>query len=460
MGFVRNRRRVGGRTLAAALLGTTFLVGLAGPALADGHLEAENAALRSMMEELQQELQILKNMVLEQNKKNMEQDESIAAAAEPSAPAKMVKSGKDNVSLKIYGQVNRMALYADDGKDSRVFHADNDVSSTRVGFKGKAKLDDEWSAGTTLEVQIESNSSAKVEMNQDTKAEDAKNFSERKLEVWFKSKQLGKLSLGQGSTASDGTIEEDLSGTGVITGAGYSATGDSLAILRSGIQMVDDDDNDQTPDIPAANQRMAADTGVVVGDLFGNMDGLSRKDRLRYDTPTFGGVQLSSSILSESWEGDEEGTGGTPWDVALRYGRDFDGFEVAAAISRWDKDRETKGHGGSASLLMPTGTSVSGSHSVQETDGDEFEETFTYFKLGQELDITSAGKTAVSVSYSTTDNRGSKGHGGNYYDFAAVQKIKGLGAELYALYGVYSPDIEGMATEDINVAGLGARIKF
>ena len=214
MGFVRYRRSSRGRTLAAALLGTTFLVGLAGPALADSHLESENSELRSQIEELRQEVEILKNLVLQQNKKNMEQDESIVQAAEPAAPSKMAKSGKDNVSLSVYGQVNRMALYADDGKDSRLLHADNDASSTRVGFKGKAKLDDEWSAGATIEVQIESNSSAKVTMDQDTKAEDAKNFPERKLEVWFKSKELGKLSLGQGSTASDGTIEEDLSGRG------------------------------------------------------------------------------------------------------------------------------------------------------------------------------------------------------------------------------------------------------
>ena len=69
MGFVRNRWRFGGKSLAAALLGTTFLVGLAGPALADSHLESENAELRSQVEDLMQEVQILKNMVVEQGNK-------------------------------------------------------------------------------------------------------------------------------------------------------------------------------------------------------------------------------------------------------------------------------------------------------------------------------------------------------------------------------------------------------
>ena len=88
MGFVRNRCRFGGKSLAAALLGTTFLAGLAGPALADSHLESENAELRSQIEDLRQEVQILKNVVVEQGNR-------VAEMGEPAEPAKMVKSGKD-----------------------------------------------------------------------------------------------------------------------------------------------------------------------------------------------------------------------------------------------------------------------------------------------------------------------------------------------------------------------------
>jgi len=126
MGFVRIRCRFGGRSLAAALLGTTFLVSLAVPALADSHLESENAELRSKVEDLMQEVQILKNMVVQQGNKMME-------AAEPAVPAKMVRSGKDKVSLKVYGQVNRMLILANDGNDSRLFNTDND-SEVAAGY--------------------------------------------------------------------------------------------------------------------------------------------------------------------------------------------------------------------------------------------------------------------------------------------------------------------------------------
>ncbi len=401
------------------------VLGLAGPALADEHMEAENAALKSQVEDLMREVQILKGMVLEQNEK-------IAAAAEPQMPAKLVKSGKKNVSLSISGQVNRMLLHANDGRKSRIFHADNDISATRVRFEGRAKLDDEWSAGANIEVQIESNSSAKVTIDQEENHNDGATFTERKLEVFFKNKNLGKLSFGQGSTASDGAIEEDLSGTGVITGAGFASLGGDIEFVKSDI-----------------GERMS--TGVSADKVFDNQDGLSREDRLRYDSPSFGGFQLSTSLLGERKGASND------WDVALRYGREFDGFEVAAAAAQW-KEKGDTGRGGSASILAPFGTSLSLSHSSVD-DGSK-KPRFQYMKLGQTFDITSHGKTAASVGYAQTKDQAGKGNKGSYYDLALVQKVKGLGAELYAIYGVYSADIVDAPTEDITVTGLGARIKF
>lgn len=441
MDLVQNRRRLRGRPFVSALLGTTFMAGvacLAGPALADGHLEEENAALRSMIEDLQQEVDILKGMVIRQNEK-------IAEAAEPRAPAKMVKSGKDKVSLSVSGQVNRLLLYASDGRDSRFFHADNDQSSTRVRFKGKAKLDDEWSAGATFEAELESNSSSSVAIEDTGVGGDSNKASlkERKLELFFKSKKLGKLSLGQGSTASDGSVEEDLSGTGVITSAGFGGTGGSLEFVQS----------DSATREAAENSK---DEAFAVGDLFSNYDGLSRRDRVRYDTPGFGGVKLSTSFLGGKWTGDSVDSG--VWDAALRYGREFDGVEVAAAAATWKKDEDTEGRGGSLSVLAPSGTSLSLSYSTQDEDGQD--STFQYVKLGQLFDATSAGKTAVSIGYGRTEDQGGTGNEGTYYDLAAVQKIKNLGAELYAVWGVYKAEIVDQPTEDITIFGTGARIKF
>ena len=423
MGFVRNRRSFRGRSLAAALLGTTFLIGLAGPTLADSHLESENAELRSQIEDLRQEVQILKNMVVEQGNKMMEM-------AESAEPAKMVKSGKDKVSLKVYGQVNRMLLHASDGTDSRLFNADNDMSSTRVGFKGKAKMGGGWSAGTTVEVQMESNSSSKVHLGDDGDDINTgkETFSERKLELWVESKAAGKFSIGQGSTASDGVAEADLSGTGVISGSG------SGGALGADVRFVDSDGNSYSK----------------VDGIFDNLDGHSRKDRLRYDTPSIGGFQISTSLQSDRDDGDSG-----PWDVALRYGRDLGGFEVEAIAAQWTSGDDT-GMGGSASLMAPSGTSFTVAYTTED-DGDD-SARFSYAKLGQKFDISSAGSTAVSVGFMNAEN--ADGDSGSYTDVAVVQRVKSLGAEFYGVYGVYDASIMGAPTNDITVGGVGARIKF
>ena len=426
MGNMCNRHSFRGRSLAAALLGTTFLIGLAGPALAESHLESENAELRSKVEDLMQEVQILKNLVLQQNKKNMEQDESIAEQADRT-PAKMVESGKDKVSLKVYGQVNRMLLHASDGRDGRIFHADNDMSSTRVGFKGKAKMGGGWSAGTTVEAQMESNSSSKVNLQGDVNSGN-ETFTERKLEAWFKGKEVGKLSIGQGSTASDGVAEADLSGTGVISGSG------SGGALGADVRFVDSSGN----------------THDKVDGIFDNLDGQSRNDRLRYDSPNFAGFQFSTSLQSDKSDG-----GSGPWDAALRYGRELGGFEVEAVAAHWANGDDT-GMGGSASLLAPSGTSFTVAYTTEE-DGDD-DATFLYLKLGQKLDISPVGSTALSVGFTNAGN--ADGNSGNYYDVAVVQKLKGLGTELYGVWGIYDADISGAVTNEVTVAGVGARIKF
>ncbi len=436
MSFRQNRRRFRSTSFAAALLGTTFLFGASVPAFAQSDLEAENAELRSAVEDLMQEVQILKGMVLRQN-------ERITAAEEaaPAKPAKMVSSGKEKVSLTVSGQVNRMLLHVDDGMDARTFHADNDRSSTRIAFKGKAKMDDEWTAGTNIEVEMESNASSKVTMDQTSSHGNASdrdvNFVERKLEVFFDSKRLGKFSIGQGAMASDGTVEQDLSGTSVITNAQYNVNAGDIRLTRS-------DTNTRT--------------STRVDHIFNNLDGLGREDRLRYDSPKFDGLQFSTSWAGETWDGG--GENGDQWDVALRYGRKLGGFKVAAAIAAWDEDAGESGRGGSVSVLAPSGTSVTLAHSTEEVDGAANEPSITYAKLGQKLDAFKMGGTAVSVGYSTTADQRAAGNEGSYYDLALVQKVKDLGTELYAVYGVYSPDIVGVIANDVTVAAAGARIKF
>ena len=131
----------------------------------------------------------------------------------------MVSSGNDGVNLAVSGQVNRALLLADEGDRSRIFHVDNDNSATRVCWAGTGQLDDDFTAGAIVEVEFKSNTSSAIDMDQDGEV-GANNFSQPHMTVYLGSKSLGRLWLGQGETASNGTSEVDLSGTSVINYAG------------------------------------------------------------------------------------------------------------------------------------------------------------------------------------------------------------------------------------------------
>ena len=415
-----------GLMVGAAVISAPLI--LAAPAAADdiSDLKAENAVLKNQIECLARDLQKLRDAV-HQN------EQAVAAVkAESDATGPVVTSGQANTSLSISGQVNRMVFYADDGDQARWFQADNDMSSTRLRFAGKTKMDDDWSAGMLIEAEFASNSTADVTIDQNSAVIASNSFTERKLEVWFNNAKLGKLYLGQGSTASDGTVETDLSGTGVISGAGFAVLGESLAFRFSGTG--------------------GTSSGVTVGNLFDTQDGLSRDDRVRYDSPTLAGVKLSTSWV----DGDE-------WDVAARYGRQFDGYEVALAMSYWDASptAQKTDMGLSGSLKAPFGTSLSASYSLEDLEAAaRDDEQFWYVKLGHDFELTEIGGTAVNIDYAETENAGGSNREGTFYSVAAVQKIDKLGTQFYATVGMYEADIPAVQTEDITIGSVGALVKF
>ena len=56
-------------------------------------------------------------------------------------PPEMVRNANgEKVSLKLYGQVNRAYLFADDGDSSDSYFVDNDASSSRMGAIATAQV--------------------------------------------------------------------------------------------------------------------------------------------------------------------------------------------------------------------------------------------------------------------------------------------------------------------------------
>jgi predicted porin len=123
-----------------------------------------------------------------------------------------VSASVNAVEIKVSGQINRSLMWIDNGVDDELLHVDNDNSSTRFRFTGEEDFDG-TKVGVVWESQFESNSSASVDIPQND--DNGSTFTERKLEAYFGS-NWGKIWIGQGDGAANGSSEVDLSGTAVI----------------------------------------------------------------------------------------------------------------------------------------------------------------------------------------------------------------------------------------------------
>ncbi len=348
------------------------------------------------------------------------------------ATAAMVVSKTDKVKVEVHGQINRAVLYADDGNEDDFYHVDNDNSSTRVGVKATAKPIDKFTVGGHLEYEYESNASNKVWQEESNTDDD--NFADRIIEVFLQCR-FGKLSVGQGKTASDSTTEVDLSGTAVV---GSSKTHS----MAGGIRFYDDGSNTLS--------------AAKVSDAFNNLDGFSRQDRIRYDSPSYKGFSLAVSSASD------DGTDGD--NVALRYKTEFAGVKAAGAVSyvnysgSGSKDNQVSG---SVSFLANNGLNLTMASGLREdeTSGRE-DATYYYGKVGYIAQLFDLGSTAFAIDYGRFEEMKENDDKGDTIGVLAVQKLKNWNTEVYFGYRHYELVRDGTDFDDIDALMSGLRIKF
>lgn len=379
--------------------------------------------------------------------------------------ATTARKGNRKVSLKVYGQVNTAVMYweADDqggygAGDTRsdIYVVDNDISSTRFGFKGKAKITPDWSAGFKIEIEAQMSDSNVVDGDANFD-EGTDGLGIRKAEWYLKSKTYGKLSVGQGDFANSGITEIDLSGTNVIA---------------------------QFDDLKFGEKIQANPNGTEYDDLTrgGNFE-YNRGNRVRYDSPTFAGF-----IVSAAWGEDDA------WDVALRYAGELGQFKLAAGVaygmstditgslSNDNADIDEVGDeldvlNGSVSVLhTPTGLFVTAMASQRNIDYKDAtvsdEENTTYaVRAGISQKWMPLGKTAIYGEYRNTENTNwdaeDLGLNGvdtevEIYGAGIVQKIDAAAMELYLGYKHVEADDSrvGVEYDSMDVVISGARIKF
>lgn len=331
-----------------------------------------------------------------------------------------------------YGQLSPSVLSFDDGADTYTDLADNANSNSRAGIT----YDLETGAGLMkfrFETALGFAQSSAYSQTSDPDWWTWDESKIRKLEVSFKN-EFGTFWAGQGSMATDGAAEADLSGTDVIGYSSYSdvAGGYDFALGGGGL------------------------SGVSVSDVFKNLDG-GRRLRVRYDTPTWSGFSLAAAYGQEAFSGPYT----TYYDVALRYAGTQGDIKLSAALGYgWSRPPggSTSGQlmGSVSALHEPTGVNLTVAAGDAESGG-----SYGYLKLGWIGDLVRFGPTAFAVEYYGSDGFGANNGTGSSWGLMAVQTFEKISLDVYAGYRAYDYD-DDTATDFADASSFmaGARWKF
>ncbi len=310
----------------------------------------------------------------------------LATAAAPQGIPPLQTEFANGATLRFYGQINKGILNYDDGIDNETYYViDNDNSSTRFGFEYDQSFG-EWTFENVNEFTWAPYSTGNINIiNDSPSSEDYEwgNDNIRKIDFTLEHDRYGKFWVGQGSMATDGIAEIDLSGTDVI---GYSGVGDSASaqIIRYSDPTLFFADNPQ------------------IGQAFQNYDG-GRLTRLRYDTPSFSGFSVAFAFGQDLLSGDEDDRDINQYDVALIYERAYDSFEVGAGIGYYANDDDAEVWAGSVSALH-TPTGVNGTFAAGTQDFESDSSTYWYGKLGLLREFVAWGDSAAAIDYYSGDD--------------------------------------------------------
>lgn len=319
---------------------------------------------------------------------------------DPPLTFKMFSGGE----IRFYGQFNPTYQGFNDGEELTSGIVDNGNWNSRLGFILTQPAD-----GILLRARFETGlgfrNSAMVSQDY---TPDWINWDPIWLR-WFEvagEGRYGTLSIGQGSTASDGTAGLDDSFTFV---AGATDSTDGFGAFRF---------RDSNGDL----------TSVTVGAVNNSFDG-ARRFRARYDTPVIGGVMLSTSygknILVKEDDRDY-------YDVAARWTGEIGDFAIRVAAGyQWldnPDGEDTRRVAGSGTVVHgPTGLNLAVSLG-QQIDGA----SYIWGRAGWRKDVLDLGDTSLSVDYYSGYDFLSDGARTVNYGAYGVQSIDAASLDLYA----------------------------
>ncbi|MCV6596673.1 MAG: hypothetical protein OIF40_06280 [Mangrovicoccus sp.] len=374
----------------------------------------------------------------------------------------VLATGNDLVRLTFSGQLHKAVNIANDGVDTTAMVVDNENASTRFRFLGETDPYKDWQAVTLFEFEWPANGSLDANQidQQANRSGGVGDLNLRLSEVGISNNAFGSFFIGQGWMASDGTAEIDLSGHTSPIWSGQTFSIGGLLATQDTVPGAPTDYVSRNPGLapedPNDPYYDTASNFVNIFSLGQNLDGLSRLNRIRYNTPVWSGVQFSTSVANED-----------QWDAALRYGVSGDWGKFAAAVSYWGKQRASgfDAYTGSASLRLASGLSftVSGAQQKHRNGSGLSNTPTTWFgKIAYDTKLNSLGNTSFGIMYANYDEFRVENENMQLYGIGIQQNIDRFAAEAYLAFNYADIDSGDpfLRYNDLTVLTAGTRVRF
>jgi len=360
------------------------------------------------------------------------------------------------MEFKVSGQLDRAFTVADNGNETDYASVDNIGSNSRFRFTGNEKMANGMNVGFIYEMSVVQFGSTEFDIGKNSGGGDV-NLDTRKIDIYLEG-DFGKVSFGKGDGAGYYANMMDYSGTLYYGGGAW------YTLYSSGISFVDDNGNQL----------------YKIGQTNSVFNAVGRQERIRYDSPSIGGLVLSTSLDN-----------GNAYELAARYHVDLPGAKLATGLSWVDTNdlnieaSPTNGQpltpgsefkakqvlGASASLLLDGGLNFTVSYGNDKTDamanaGQANQEGFDATNLfGQVGYLTGAHHFAVN--YGETKDLIVEGTKGSQIGLAYVYDWSSA-VRLFSSYHLYSLDLpssvktaEGWGdANDISQLYAGVRVAF
>ena len=361
------------------------------------------------------------------------------------------------MEFKVSGQLDRAFTVADNGNETDYASVDNIGSNSRFRFTGNEKMANGMNVGFIYEMSVVQFGSTEFDIGNNTSGGGDVDLDTRKIDIYLEG-DFGKVSFGKGDGAGYYANMMDYSGTLYYGGGAW------YTLYSSGISFVDDNGNQL----------------YKIGQTNSVFNAVGRQERIRYDSPSIGGLVLSTSLDN-----------GNAYELAARYHVDLPGAKLATGLSWVDTNdlnieaSPTNGQpltpgsefkakqvlSASASLLLDGGLNFTVSYGNDKTDamanaGQANQEGFDATNLfGQVGYLTGAHHFAVN--YGETKDLIVEGTKGSQIGLAYVYDWSSA-VRLFSSYHLYSLDLpssvktaEGWGdANDISQLYAGIRVAF